>query len=277
MKTHRQIIILSLLAIIGLSGCRQKQTTEIRNDFKKYYDQYHVDGCFVLYDQDKDKYIVYNPSQVKEQFIPASTFKICNSLIGLETGVIKDENFMIPWDGVKRNPAWDKDHTLKTAFQASAVWYYQELARRVGGQKMKLWLDKAHYGNADTAGGIDKFWLYGGLRITPEQQINFLKRLHDNKLPFSQRSMDIVKNIMIEKDTTGNVLRAKSGWAKLNGKDIGWYVGYVETAGNVYYFSNCVQTSMKNTEDQRGSDNFKRSRNDIVTSVLKELRIIEVK
>ena len=160
MKTHRQIIILSLLAIIGLSGCRQKQTTEIRNDFKKYYDQYRVDGCFVLYDQDKDKYIVYNPSQVKEQFIPASTFKICNSLIGLETGVIKDENFMIPWDGVKRNPAWDKNHTLKTAFQASAVWYYQELARRVGGQKMKLWLDKAHYGNADTAGGIDKFWLW---------------------------------------------------------------------------------------------------------------------
>jgi len=277
MKTLRKIIILSFLVIAGLSGCKQKKTTEFRPDFKKYYDQYKVEGSFVLYDQNSDKYIFYNPFQFKEQFIPASTFKICNSLIGLETGVIKDENFMIPWDGVKRNPAWDKNHTLKTAFQSSGVWYYQELARRVGGQKMKLWLEKAKYGNADTSGGIDKFWLYGGLRITPEQQIDFLKRLHGNNLPFSQRSMDVVKNIMIEKDTAGYVLRAKTGWGKMDGKDIGWYVGYIETAGNVYYFSNCVQTLSKNTDDEKGSDNFKRSRKEIVNHVLKEFGIIEVK
>ena len=273
---YTQIIILTIVVIVGLSGCKQKQTTEIRSDFKKYYDKYNVEGSFELYDQKKDKYISYNPSQSKEQFIPASTFKICNSLIGLETGVIKDENFMIPWDGVKRNTAWDKDHTLKTAFQNSAFWYYQELARRVGVQRMKFWLEKTQYGNADTSGGINKFWLYGGLRITPEQQIDFLRRLHDNNLPFSQRSIDIVKYIMIEKDTAGYVLRAKTGWGKMNGKDIGWYVGYVETAGNVYYFSNCVQTLSKNTDNEKGSDLFKRSRKEIVYTILKELRIIEV-
>ncbi len=85
----------------------------------------------------------------------------------------------------------------------------------------------SNYGNADTSGGIDKFWLTGGLRITPEQQINFLRRLHDNKLPFSQRSMDIVKNIMIAKDTLGCIVRAKTGWGDQDDLNIGWYVGYV--------------------------------------------------
>lgn len=150
----------------------------------------------MLYDPQTDKYVFYNPNQFEQTFSPASTYKICNSLIGLETGVIKDENFVIPWDSVTRqNPNWNSDHDLKTAFKNSTVWYYQELARRVGRQQMKYWLDKANYGNADTSGGIDKFWLTGGLRISPKQQIDFLKRLHDNKLPFSQRSVDIVKKL----------------------------------------------------------------------------------
>ena len=275
MKFSTHIILVSFLAVFVLSSCRQKQTTEIRDDFKKLYDQYNVEGSFVIYDQNADKYTFYNKPQYKTQFIPASTFKICNSLIGLETGVIKDENFLIKWDSIKRRDIWDKDHTLKTAFPNSVVWYYQELARRVGGQKMKYWLDKAQYGNADTSGGIDKFWLSGGLRISPEQQIGFLRRLHDNKLPFSQRSVDIVKNIMIVKDTAGYVMRAKTGWSSQDGKEIGWYVGYVETAGNVYYFSNCVQTLSQNTKDAEKSEQFDKSRREIVDNILKELKVIE--
>jgi beta-lactamase class D len=275
MKINNQIILFSFLSVFALASCRQKQTTEIRDDFKKLYEQYHVEGSFLLYDQNADKYIIYNEPQVNEQFIPASTFKICNSLIGLETGVITDENFLIAWDSIKRRDIWDKDHTLKTAFRNSVVWYYQELARRVGGQKMKYWLDKAHYGNADTSGGIDKFWLSGGLRISPLQQIDFLQRLHDNKLPFSQRSVDIVKNIMVVKDTLGYEMRAKTGWGFQDGKDIGWYVGYVETAGNVYYFSNCVQTLSQNTQDEKRSKQFDKSRREIVDSILKELKVIE--
>ncbi|MBK8852777.1 MAG: class D beta-lactamase [Saprospiraceae bacterium] len=143
-----------------------------------------MEGSFVLYDPQTAKYIFYNQDQYKQTFSPASTFKICNSLIGLETGLIQDENFIIPWDSVTRNLVWDKDHDMKTAFANSTVWYYQELAKRVGGQKMKYWLDKTNYGNADTSGGIDRFWLTGGLRISPEQQIDFLKRLHDKNCLF---------------------------------------------------------------------------------------------
>ncbi len=160
MTTLKQTILLLTITAFGLTACKQKQSTEVRADFKKYYDQFNVEGSFVLYDPQADKYIFYNQDQFEQTFSPASTYKICNSLIGLETGVIKDENFVISWDSITRqNPKWNSDYDLKTAFKNSTVWYYQELARRVGGQQMKYWLDKANYGNADTSGGIDKFWL----------------------------------------------------------------------------------------------------------------------
>jgi beta-lactamase class D len=261
-------IFLAILTFTAF-GIVQSQTTETHNDFKKFYEEYNVEGSFVLYDQKNDKYIFYNESQFKKPFTPASTFKICNSLIGLETGVIKDENFVIPWDSVvHRVPGWNKDHDLKTAFKNSTVWYYQELARRVGGEKMKYWLDKAKYGNADTSGGINQFWLIGNLRITPEQQIDFLRRLHDNNLPFSQRSIDIVKKIMIAKDTLGYVIRAKTGWGEQDNKFVGWYVGYVETKSNVYYFANCIQTANFNNPD------FANARIYIVYKILDELKIL---
>lgn len=269
LSTIKQIMLGVILAILGMTSCKQKPTTEIRDDFKKYYDQFNVEGSFALYDQQNEQYILYNQAQFKQPFSPASTFKICNSLIGLETGVIENENFVIPWDSVARQyPKWNKDHDLKTAFKNSTVWYYQELARRVGGQKMKYWLDKANYGNADTLGGIDKFWLTGGLRISPEQQIDFLRRLYNNQLPFSQHSTDIVKNIMIAKDTLNYTIRAKSGWGYQDNKDIGWYVGYLNTKGKVYYFANCIQSSDNDNKD------FANARTDIVYKILRDLNLI---
>lgn len=273
MKKAIHTLALLTLAFFGLTACKQKQATEIREDFKKYYDQYDVVGSFVLYDPQTDIYTLYNQGQFTQSFSPASTFKICNSLIGLETGVIKDENFVITWDSVVRNSIWDKDHDLKTAFKNSTVWYYQELARRVGGEKMNYWLDKANYGNADTSGGIDQFWLTGGLRISPKEQIDFLRRLHDNELPFSQRSMDIVKNAMIAKDTLDYVLRGKTGWGIHGNQDVGWYVGYLETKGKVYYFVNCVQIESKELEDVNRAINFDNSRKEIVDKLLEELNL----
>jgi beta-lactamase class D len=266
---------LLLFFLAGFIACTPKESTEIRDDFKKYYDQFSVRGSFALYDVQENKYTLYNKPQFTEPFSPASTFKICNSLIGLETGVIPDENFVIPWDSIVRNPVWDKDHDLKTAFKNSTVWYYQELARRVGGQQMKYWIDKANYGNRDTTGGLDKFWLYGGLRITPQQQIDFLQRLHDNTLPFSQRSMDIVKKIMVAKDTSDYILRGKAGWGMRPNEDIGWYVGYLETNGNVYYFANCVQADSVYMSVRENTIGFNHSRAKIVDLVFKDLGLIK--
>jgi beta-lactamase class D len=275
MRSPNLSVFILILLVLGLNGCKEEKTVEektveVGRDFGNFYRQYNVDGTFILYDQNKDKFYYHNQEQSGAKYRAASTFKIINSLIGLETGVIKDEYFVIQWDGVNREiSSWNSDHDLKTAFKNSTVWYYQELARRVGGEQMKHWLDTVKYGNADTSGGIDKFWLSGGLRISPEQQIDFLRKLHDNELPFSQRSMDIVKSIMIAKDTLGYVVRAKTGWSRWdNEDDIGWYVGYFETKDNVYYFANCIRTSDRNHKD------FLKARIEIVYDILENLKYI---
>ena len=268
MKSTYILIIAGIILFLS-TGHKHKQKEKIRNDFKGFFEANHADGSFMLYDQNADSYIYYNKPLTTEMYSPASTFKICNSLIGLETGVIKDADFVIPWDSISRSYyLWNQDTDLKTAFKNSTVWYYQELARRVGGERMNYWLQKSQYGNVDTTGGIDQFWLTGGLRISPKQQIDFLKALRNNTLPFSQRSMDIVKDIMIAKDTLGYVVRAKTGWSVTSANYIGWYVGYVEKGGNVYYFSTCMLT--------RGLDDtyIRNARKEITYSILNKLNII---
>ncbi|HBS85610.1 MAG: hypothetical protein A2W91_14395 [Bacteroidetes bacterium GWF2_38_335] len=256
------------LSFFVFTGCflNAQINIEKRADFKNLYDSCGLTGIFAVYDSKNDKYIVYNEEAFNKQYTPASTFKICNSMIGLETGVISDEDYVIKWDSVKRPvPAWNSDHDLKTAFRNSTVWYYQELARRVGAEKMKFWLDKTSYGNADTTGGVDRFWLTGGLKISPAQQIEFLKKLHDNDLPFTQKSMDVVKKIMLAEETKEYTLRAKTGWGTEGNTDIGWYVGYVETKNNVYYFVNCIFT-----DDQKNKF-FAKARKEIAMEILKRL------
>lgn len=276
MITLKQTILALTIAVLGLIACKQRQANEVRTDFSKYYDQYNVEGSFALYDPQAERDVFYNQDQFEQTFSPASTYKICNSLIGLETEVIEDENFVIPWDSITRqNPNWNTDQDLKTAFKNSTVWYYQELARRVGAEKMKYWLDKANYGNADTTGGIDRFWLTGGLRISPEQQLDFLKRLHDNRLPFSKRSMDIVKDIMVTKDTLNYVIRGKTGWGQHGSKDVGWYVGYMEAEDHVYYFTNCIQLEGEKLNEIERAISFDKARTEIVHLILDDLQLTE--
>lgn len=235
--------LLVLGMMIGLGMYAQNGTVETRADFKKFYDAYGIDGTFAVYSYRNNHTVLYHPEWFTEAHVPASTFKICNSLIGLETGVIADQHFTLKWDGVKRRvESWNQDHDLASAFAHSAYWYYQELARRVGGKSMKQWLDRVGYGNADTTGGIDRFWLEGNLRISPAQQLDFLKRLHENRLPFSQRSIDIVKEIMVVKQTETCTVRAKTGWGFEGRKMIGWYVGYVVSGTDVSVFVNRVES-----------------------------------
>ncbi|AZA84393.1 class D beta-lactamase [Chryseobacterium lactis] len=261
--------LFTVVAFFLIVSFTSDSTEVIRNDFKKFYDKYGVEGSFIMYDQADDRYTIYNKEQISTPFTPASTFKICNSLISLETGVIKDENIVFKWDGKERPlDVWNKDTDMRDAFKNSTVWYYQELARRVGENRMKSWLKKSHYGNEDISGGIDAFWLSGGLRITPGEQIDFLRRLHDDKLPFSKRSMDIVKDIMIVSDTSGTVIRAKPGAGKQGQQYVGWYVGYITTKDNVYYFSNCIQSIEKKPD-------FGKARFEILNDILDELKVLK--
>lgn len=226
-------------------------------------------GTMVVYDFNRDEYLTINSERAALRFTPASTFKIPNSLIGLETGVIKDENFIIAWDGNKRwNVEWNRDHTLSSAIKLSVVPYYQELARRVGKEKMEHFLSLMDYGNKTTGERVDSFWLDGSLMISADEQIDFMKKLYGYKLPVSKRSVDIVKKIMSEEKYSRSIMKYKTGTGeKASGEFIGWLVGYVEKGSEVYLFAFNVDG---NTFEETMEIRARLSR-----KILMELKILE--
>lgn len=237
------------------------------DSLKIFFDDFNVEGCFILYDYQRGEYITYNQQRCMERFIPASTFKIFNSLAALETKVISDENEIIEWDGVDRQyEKWNQDLNLAQAFKYSAVWFYQELARRIGEERMNESVTENHYGNENIGGGIDRFWLDGELRISPFEQIEFLRKLYSGNLEFSERSIDVVKKIMIYDQTETYTIRAKTGWAMRAEDQIGWFVGYIENGDKLYFF--CTNLQTKNP-----GEGF-RSRIEITYNILKYLQII---
>jgi beta-lactamase class D len=201
-------------------------------------------GSILVYDLQSNSYLAGHGARSAERFLPASTFKIPNSLIALETGVVADEHTVFRWDGAKRWVAeWNRDHDLASAFANSVVWYYQEVARKVGAKRMRHWLALARYGNADIGGGIDRFWLDGALRISEREQVDFLVRLYRGELPFSRRSQQIVKQIMVSEQTPSYTIRAKTGWAVRTDRQIGWWVGWVESGERVTFFATNIETA----------------------------------
>jgi len=220
------------------SGAGSPAISLSESDYQKIFTGFHVKGTFLLYDLNNDTYSVYDKERLDKAFLPASTFKILNSLIALETGAIKDQCETIEWDRrTWRFDEWNQDQTLQSAFRNSVVWAYQELARRIGRKLMQYWVDKADYGNRDISDEIDTFWLQGELRISARQQLEFLKKLYKNQLPFSQRNMDIVKEIMMVEQEGKYMLRGKTGWVSRGTPQIGWFVGWLEKANNVYFFA----------------------------------------
>lgn len=198
----------------------------------------------MLRDNNHEAVHYYNKERCLQRFSPASTFKIFNSLVGLETAIAPDEQLVIKWDSVVRsNPEWNKDMTMREAFKLSNVGYYQELARRIGPEYMQHYLDTANYGNKQMGGAIDQFWLNDTLQISADEQVGFVKRLYFNELPFSERTQRIVRSMMLQEETPGYRLSYKTGWSMQPEKQILWVVGYVEKIEHVVEDKNSMNKS----------------------------------
>lgn len=230
--------------LISQASARQQPSPKV--NFERHFQAAKVEGSILIYDLNNDQRYQYNARRNSTAFPPASTFKIFNSLVALETGVIRDEVAVLTWDGINREfPQWNRDLNLRQAIQASAVWFYQVLARKIGHERMQRYVNQVGYGNRQigTKEVIDRFWLDGPLRITPEEQIAFLRRLYREDLPFSQPTMDLVKDIIVFEQTPDYVLHAKTGWER----HVGWFVGYLEQNKNVYFFA--TNLSIRNPSD----------------------------
>jgi beta-lactamase class D len=249
------------------------------NSLKKYFDENNAKGCFALKDNGTGIFTVYNLARFSDSsYLPASTFKIVNSLIGLQTGKIINDSMVIKWDGVKRwNDDWNKDLTMYEAFRVSAVNYYQEVARRIGKDTMQLWLDSLKYGAKSYAEKItikttvDSFWLDNSLKITPDQQLGLIGKLYFDQLPFFKSYQEVVKRAMLFENNTNYRLGYKTGWGfDEKGNNIGWIAGWIEENNHPYFFVLNLESPEKNFD-------MKTVRMNILKGILKQLGFFEGK
>lgn len=221
----------SLLALFT-SGSAAAADTVSKPEWEKYFAAKGVRGTFVIYEPERERFLVFNEARARQRLLPASTFKIPNALIGLEVGSIRDQHEVFAWDGKpKPRRAWERDHTLDTGMRESVVWMYQEVARRTGKARMKQWLAKLEYGNEDMGGAIDNFWLQGGLRISAMGQVEFLRRLRENRLAVSARSSRLVRNALVFERTPEYTIYAKTGTTGMVKEPVAWWVGWIERQG----------------------------------------------
>ncbi len=241
---HMRGNILYLLILVLFFSCSPDNVKQDKS-LKKYFDENNTNGCFALLDNGTGNFTIYNLSRYRDSsFLPASTFKIVNSLIGLQTGKISSDSMVIKWDGIKRSvDAWNKDLTMYEAFRVSAVPYYQEVARRIGKDTMQAWLDTLGYGTKKITSRIDSFWLDNSLKVTPDEELGLVKRLYFDQLPFYKYNQEIVKRAMLFENNSNYKLSYKTGWGfNEKGDNIGWMVGWIEENQHPYFFVLNIQS-----------------------------------
>lgn len=278
----KKIYILSIVILVF--SCTNKKTNSDNNqspeiereivvsEFQTLIDSSDVKGSILIYDLKDDKYYSNNFNWAKKGNLPASTYKITNSIIALETGVVQSDSTLFKWNGEERRlKIWEQDLIFKDAFHYSCVPCYQEVARKIGVNRMNKYLDKFDYGKMKVdSTNIDLFWLEGESQINQYQQIEFLKRFYNSELPISQRTETIMKRmIVIEEDETYK-LSGKTGWSIRDGNNNGWFVGFVEIKENTYFFATNIEPNQRFNMDM-----FPMIRKELTFKALKQLNIIK--
>ena len=238
------------LLALGTDRAAQAAVTQNRPDLMTVFQDHDIDGTFVLYDVTTGATAAVDTSRAARRYVPASTFKIANSLIALEVGAVKDENEIIPYGG-KPQPfkTWEKDMPMREAIAASNVPIYQELARRIGLDRYHQWLERLGYGNRTTGGALETFWLDGPLEISAIEQAQFVAALAQAKLPLSLRSQAIVRDILRLETAGGQTLYGKTGWRFSGTPQLGWWVGWVENGSKLSTFA--LNIDMPSADDAK--------------------------
>ena len=253
-------------------GGEDKTESQINKpEWQSFIDSSEVTGSILIYDLHNDTYYSNNFEWANKGNLPASTFKIANSIIGLESGVIESDSVIFKWDREKKwLKKWEQDLVLKDAFHFSCVYCYQDVARRIGEERMNYYLRKFNYGDMKVdSSNVDKFWLEGNSRISQMQQIDFLKRFYESKLPISERTEKIIKNLIVIEDKGQYKLSGKSGLSNSNEIYNGWFVGFIELKDKTYFFATNVEP-----KGEFEFDSFINKRMDLTLEAFKTMKII---
>lgn len=264
--------ILAILIVVCLYSFNSFGQVNLTEPFE----QCGIDGSITIYDYNGGQWISSDIDDSAVPTLPASTFKIINTLIALEAGVIATENEIIKWPGSTDTSKYGyrpdiyHDMSMKEAFRTSAGWAYVELAKKIGKADYNKYLTASNYGNVDLSIDDPDFWNFGNFAISPANQISTLIGVFEETLPFKKASFKILKEMMIVEQTANFTLRAKTGWTRDGGKDTGWWVGYVEKKDNVYFFATRLikDRSVLNKK-------FGKCRKEITRTILKQMKVLD--
>jgi bla regulator protein BlaR1 len=239
------IILISIPSLSVLAVNKEMHSftnTNVENkDYSSIFDEFS--GSFVLYDSKINKYTIHNSEESTTRFAPASTYKIFSALFALESGIITGYNSQMTWDGTLHPyKEWNQDQDLFSAMGNSVTWYFQVLDQQMGKKKLQNYYEQINYGNGDLSGNITNYWIDESLIISPIEQVDLLKKFYDNEFAFEQANIQTVKDSLLIEESNGKLLSGKTGTLDVNGEFIeGWFVGYVETIDNTFFFAVHIQ------------------------------------
>lgn len=219
--------------------------------------------CTVVMDADSGKFLVQN-GRCDERHTPASTFKIPLAAMGYDAGFLKDAHQPVfafqdgdpAWGG----EAWKQPTDPERWLKYSVVWYSQRITRALGEQKLHAYATGFGYGNADFSGdpgkdnGLERAWIISSLKISPLEQVAFLKRLVKRQLPISARATDMTLAVVEKTTLPGRlVVSGKTGMAYPRQADgsldesrpWGWFVGWTTHGDRTYVFARLMQDEKK--------------------------------
>ncbi|MDD2761539.1 MAG: class D beta-lactamase, partial [Methylomonas sp.] len=200
------------------------------------------------YDVAAGQLIGHGKARAERRFVPASTFKIANALIGLSSGAVNSVDEVLPYGGSPQPfKTWEKDMGLREAIKLSNIAIFQQLARRIGLQRMQENVSRLNFGNQTIGSTVDRFWLDGPLEITAVEQTQFLAKLARGQLPFPKAIQASVRDIVLLEQGDGWQLYGKTGWENAPNAGVGWWVGWVEKQGRVYAFT--LNMDMRDASD----------------------------
>lgn len=234
-------------------------------DLSNYFGEYK--GSFVLYDLERDAWIIHDLEHASLRVAPDSTYKIYDALFGLEEGVITPDDSLIAWNGQDYPfDAWNADQTLTSAMQSSVNWYFQTMDEQLGASCVYHYIQEIGYGNENMSGGLASYWMESSLEISPIEQVELLTELYRNDFGFAPENINAVKDAICLSSSDAGTLYGKTGTGRVDGQDVnGWFIGYIEVADNTYFFA----TNIQNDSDATGS-----MAAEITKSVLSDMNLL---
>jgi beta-lactamase class D len=267
----RFLLFLIFALLLGISCSFTQKTIEQNERLNFLHKSMGVKSSIIVYNQQKNKLITNDTIAYKEMYSPNNTFYLYESLIGLESGNIKDSTDIYSWDFVRYpNENWNQDQHLSVALKHQTEWYFKQVAKTIDTSKMQSWLNLIGYGNKDISGGIDQFWKNNSLKISIKQQFDLFKRLYYYNLPFSFDYLKFIRKTFVKNRLTNKNLYSFKTKGMNNNKPMIWYLGYVEFLNNTYLVVHCVEMNSR-----KKNKYFSTIQSELLFSSLKELGIID--